>query len=655
MGFEGVKILSRPAMQVKTGVLKKRFVLVKPANWIIGFLIGFQLMGYSPCLFANEANVQYQVDESRLKIILAWKAPISFTAWVEKKSLLPVRLNEQNAVVNTESNIPLEGRDLLIRFDQAVDFQDLEILAKEIDSWIESMNTGYDTLLIRTRAPAFFKILSDPEKIIVEIKAMREMSPVEGLDQTAMLISFLETALDLNRPDAIASILEKYGRDFLSSRPLLAAKLMEKLNDRESTLYWVEKAESIQNLNFDQQIDLMSLYSKLELTGRAKDKLNIQELGNLIMKKMGQSSVPEQRKKDFLYTLLDLNLKEEALPYLKNFAHSGESDWVSAYEETLKKLERTEELAQFWRERSRQSNVSDEDKRNIAFQFLELNRKKDAKRIFMDLARNASPEHPDVLQLLYLWGPAADRQSREWLVSRAKASRGEELAQWMRHLISAGAVREAVDVTEKVSSLDNPRVFAAYLEALELLEDKAHVTASLEKRLRSETDPDRLYGLGKLAESTEQYAVAEAAFRKVLKVRPEDPRTVKAMGLISYYQNHWEEAETYLERYLNLGQGDWETHYYYAETSHSLNKDSVAQDNYSRALQQIEAFSQKSYGMRMAQARCLQRLGRKKDAVKVFEQLISQNPGDKRVRADFIAALMEFGDISRAEELLKAN
>ncbi|MFQ5450077.1 MAG: tetratricopeptide repeat protein [Nitrospinaceae bacterium] len=456
------------------------------------------------------------------------------------------------------------------------------------------------------------------------------------------LVDLMEWSLERNKLRLIQTLLGKFGKDFLISKPLLGAKVMAKLDKKPQALRWIHLAARQPELSIEEILDLTDLYSKLDSSNPGEPPLFSRRFQKILLRELWSESTSITRMETLVNALLNLREYELALPYQLKLVNTKGGEWVYSYEKSLMILGRESDLDNFWFHRLKQIKLSPSEKRDIAFHLLDIQRKQEAQKIFQELAESAPPVSQDVKQLIFLWGPRPEPENINWLMSRAKASRGEELAQWMRHLISAGAVREAVDVTEKVSSLDNPRVFAAYLEALELLEDKAHVTASLEKRLRSETDPDRLYGLGKLAESTEQYAVAEAAFRKVLKVRPEDPRTVKAMGLISYYQNHWEEAETYLERYLNLGQGDWETHYYYAETSHSLNKDSVAQDNYSRALQQIEAFSQKSYGMRMAQARCLQRLGRKKDAANTFDGLIKDN-FEKKTGQDHFPRLIYTG------------
>ena len=448
-------------------------------------------------------------------------------------------------------------------------------------------------------------------------------------------------------------VLKKYRDEFLSPRPLLAARLMFALEDEASALRWIQTAESMPLLTLDQQIDLASLYGGLGQSGLKRLALNTKKLRDRILRELQAPSLPESRREELIFAMLELKAHQQVLPHLKRLAYRVGGDWIYPYEETLVKLGRKQEIIAFWRLRVKQSSLPDEEKRLLAFQLLDANSKADAKSVFKKLAATSSAKSPDVEQLLFLWGPRPGPDARKWILRRAKTSKGKERAEWMKHLINIGGVKDAIHLTE----MDPPKkitdpIFTVYVLALEELHNGAEYASAANLMLKSEKNPNRLFRYGKLAEDREQIDVAQAAYEKMLKVQPGETRALRRLGRIAFQKNHWKDAQKFLGRLLDKKKQDWEANYYYAEARFLQGNKAGSITYYQQALKSIDKNSSLSLSMEMTRANSLHRLGRNKEALAVFERLFKDRPNDKEIRTSIITVLIEAGQFAKAQQLI---
>jgi tetratricopeptide (TPR) repeat protein len=445
-------------------------------------------------------------------------------------------------------------------------------------------------------------------------------------------------------------VLKKYGEAVLSPRPLLAARLMFALKNETAALAWIQTAENLPLLTIDQQIELAGLYGKLGRTGQ----LNTAKLRNRILRELQSPSLPESRREELVFAMLELKGHRQALPYLKQLAYRRGGDWIYPYEETLVKLGRQQEIVDFWRMRVKQSGLPDEEKRQLAFQLLEVNNKDDAEIVFRELAANSTANSPDVEQLLFLWGPRPGPDARKWLLERAQKSTGNERAEWMQHLIQTGGAQEAIQLagSHPPKEITN-KLFSAYLLALGELGDATEFATATLRMLESETNPDRLFAYGTLAEDREQLDVALTADQKILTVRPDEIRALRRLGRIFFQQNRWQDAQLFLQRLLDKNKQDWEANYYYAEAGFLQGKKAESMPFYEQVLKSIG--NKPSLSMKMARANSLHRLGRNDEALAVFERLFKERPDDKEIRASIVSALIETGNFAKAQQLMISN
>ena len=466
-----------------------------------------------------------------------------------------------------------------------------------------------------------------------------------------LLLLLSELTITAPVSDSMKKVLDKFGDEFLSPRPLLASRLMAHLNDHESAFRWLQTVESRPDLNLDQQIAMVHLYNKLNVPERAKTKIDLGRLQKLITQKLGESDISPSKKKDLIHALTGFGALEPALPHLKILAETEGGDWVFNYVKALKVLNRTKQLAGFWEGRINSGQLTTDEKRNIVFQQLEVNLKSDAEKLLKSLAENATPESPDVLQLLFLWGPSVSPANLKWLTSKAKATQEKDLAGWMKHLIQVGAAQNAVAIL-KTADLSKKELFDSHLQALQALANKEIIDKEIRDMLVSEENTNHLIRYGNLASDLELFDTSLIAFEKVLDFKPDDKKTLQKLGLGNFHKKNWRKAEFYLRRYLDNSSGDWKTNFYYAEAMFSRGKTSKSKFYYSQILTQTKETPKFSFDLELTRAVCLHRLGRKKEALQAYRHLLKKYPDNKDSRAKYIAALMDFREYDQAQELL---
>lgn len=535
--------------------MARQFIRQKTIGLLPGILWGLVILLLPASGYGEDVKIHPVIEGNRLQIILDWPKEVAFKAIVDDV-----------LVSSTRSTSETEGRDLLLQFNRFLGALDLDPLAQQASPWLESIRAGYDTLLLQSRDKVSFKIFNEGKKVRVEIVRLHSPIPPKVSKDADLLIAFTESVLEKKRPELMRPILKKYGTGFLSPHPLLAAQLMFALKDEAAALNWTQKAASRPRLTLDQQITLLGLYGKLGQSEKISQTMDTQKLRDSIARELQGPGLPESRKEELVFALLELKAHKLALPHLKQFATRFKSDWVYPYEETLIKLEKKQDLLDFWRLRAQQPGLSDEEKRQLAFQFLDAYSKADAEKLFKALAETAVPNSPDVEQLLFLWGPRPEANKRMWLLNKAKASSGDERAEWLKHLVNSGGAQDAIELADgELPAQMTDNMFAVYLSALEELNDEEAFNSSLTQRLKTEINPDHLLRYGTLAGNHNQFELAETAYTKLLDTRPDDKWALRQLGRLAFDQSRWEESKNYFERLLDKGNEDWVTNFYYAE------------------------------------------------------------------------------------------
>lgn len=451
------------------------------------------------------------------------------------------------------------------------------------------------------------------------------------------LVRLAEKGLQANQPELLREILKNNGDGFLSNRPVLASHLMLKLNEKKAAAHWIQRSAKLEPLDEENQIDLANLYSEFDTRELAKGLPDKETLRKDLIEKLPD---PEIRKGKLIQALVNLKSYEPVLPHLKKIAAQKDGIWAATYEDVLKKLERKEDMIEAWRSRVKRQDLSSVEKRRLAVLLLEANQLPDAEKAFLGLAKSAPPESPDVYQLLSLWEPRPQKSALDWLVSRARSSKGGERAGWLNHMIQANAADQVVAfIDDKIPN--DPKVFETYLEALTVVGDGPRVATAVRHQLPLEKNPERLKHFGKLTKGLGQLEVAKAVYKKLLQSHPQDPSSLLQLGDIAYRQNRWEEVREYLGIYLNRHESDWKMDYQYSEANEFLGNRFEAQKYCLRTLKKTENSTENLVEMQLARGYCLDRLNRTKEAIALFENILEAHPEDPKARSSANTALMK--------------
>ncbi|MFQ5849292.1 MAG: tetratricopeptide repeat protein [Candidatus Binatia bacterium] len=105
----------------------------------------------------------------------------------------------------------------------------------------------------------------DNPKLALEAAKGKDPSLLSGW----LLTSLARTAITSKRPQAAQQMLESLGKEFLNSRPVLAAELALALQKDKEAARWVTIAEGNPGLSHEQRIALVDLYIRLGRKGNA--------------------------------------------------------------------------------------------------------------------------------------------------------------------------------------------------------------------------------------------------------------------------------------------------------------------------------------------------------------------------------------------------
>lgn len=180
-------------------------------TWLIVFLTALANIGSAETVqFSHQS-----IDENRVRIILQWPASLPpFKAEVGENNLIPINLSDLANTENRQESFlepekTLQGKNLVLRFDEPIKTPGIEQFGREIPLWVKNIKAGYDSLLIQTTRNSSFQVLKSENKLIVQIKQLPLKEETQGSEEDREL-EHLESTLLLqtNKFDAHSRITE---------------------------------------------------------------------------------------------------------------------------------------------------------------------------------------------------------------------------------------------------------------------------------------------------------------------------------------------------------------------------------------------------------------------------------------------------------------
>ena len=378
--------------------------------------------------------------------------------------------------------------------------------------------------------------------------------------------------------------------------------------------------------------------------GHSKDAVALLETD------LARKDLSQETREARVYMLMEYGGLARALPYIRRLAGLS-PQWDAAYEDALHKLGRTSELEDHWRERLAGGALSGEEKRAIGFKLIDAGRREWALPVFVDLARAVPPDHPDVAELLFLWGPRP--AALDYLEERARHASGTERTAWLSLLLDAGAPDRAAAIARAALPVPGQggALLDVYLRALAELHETGALAAAISREVAATADAGRVRQLAGLARDAGA-AASEAAYSRLLALRPGDGEARHWLGVLAYSQARYTVAERHLSALLTASEGSYDDNFHYGEICRRKGKRAEARTYYGRVLRLIEALPSPPLEARTAHAQALFRCGYAERALREFRTLVAASARNGDLRADFAAILLEAGLYDEAGDVL---
>ncbi len=338
--------------------------------------------------------------------------------------------------------------------------------------------------------------------------------------------------------------------------------------------------------------------------------------------------------------------------HLAHLATSVGGGWVFSYDEALAARARTADRVALWFRVGRSSTLAPEARRGAVARLLELGAIGDAVAVVRDLADASGPEGADVQQLLFLWGPRPARPALDWLAARLRVAGPEDRAAWTRHLVSVGAGDVVLAVTPYLPEDAPSALIAAWLDAHRSAGDTRIGRAALAHALsRAGARVDAVRTVARIALADGDAAMAVRGFGALEALAAEDLEAHRWLGTLAFYEGRTADARRHLDTYVRAGGVDAEPLYQLGELAAAAGEP-AADGFYRRALTALDA-PEPGAAQQVLLANVLVRLGARERATRTFEALLEADPAADHVRADYVSALLQWGDYDRARVVLQ--
>jgi tetratricopeptide (TPR) repeat protein len=356
------------------------------------------------------------------------------------------------------------------------------------------------------------------------------------------------------------------------------------------------------------------------------------------------------RRETLARALIELEAPDTVLlPHLARLAAEAGGTWIHAYDERLARTTALEPRVALWTTVGASPRASRDERRAAAWKLVELGARDDAATTLWALAADAGPTDPDVLQLVSLWRDQSSTNAEEWLAARARAASPLEQPVWLGHLVTIGAARVVPAVVPSLPSEASPDFARAWLDAMRAVGDGALTRRALTDVVRAPTsDADLLRNAARTALAEGEPALAEEGFAAVLARAPADLEARRWAGTLAFYGGRTRAARHHLTAYVAGGGGEAEPLFQLAELTRASGDRTSAQQLYTRARDAVPAAATPS----VLRANVLTRLGARAEAQAEFERALGADPTNRHLRADYVAALIEWTRLDDAERVL---
>lgn len=355
-----------------------------------------------------------------------------------------------------------------------------------------------------------------------------------------------------------------------------------------------------------------------------------------------------------LYVLIELKAWDAALPGLEARARARGGDWDAAFLDALKATGNRDRLIAYARDIAQAPGVTAERRRALAFILLEAGAREEAEAIFFVLAEESGPLSPDAQQLLFLFGPRPSADRIAYLMRQAEGASGPARAQWLMHVVNAGAPADALRAARAMMGDAYDRDFALVISAaLAAQKDAGGFAPLAQLALAHERDSKALLAMARDAEAASALGDAFALFRAAGEQG--DAAGFEGAASAAMAMARPRDALAMLEAFARAGGKSYTADFLTAEALHALNRKRDARSHFERALAGAAAAPASAKPALRITALCLIRLGRIDEARPAIDRLLAAHPGERGIRAEIGGALIDAGALGLASQILEGQ
>jgi hypothetical protein len=375
----------------------------------------------------------------------------------------------------------------------------------------------------------------------------------------------------------------------------------------------------------------------------------------------GLRTVDHRRRTDRVRALLELDAPNAILlPELRRLAFEDGEGWLPAYDARLTRAGLVAEQIELWTRVGQAPGTPAALRRAAASRLLDVGTPSAAAAVYERLAAAAAPADPDVQQLLSLWAVAPDEHHVDWLMTRLLTAPVGERAAWMTHVVSARGAARIAAAFPTLPTDAVPGLADAWLDARRAAGDRSALSAAITQVVawpEAGTETLRHAGRMALAENLPQFAAQ--AYRLVSAREPSDRESARWVGTLAFYERRNEEARQFLASYEALGGDEAEPLFQLGELAREARHASEALRLYERARARLSGpgagAARATLAERTLLANVLVRLDERGPAAETFESLLADAPDSGHARADFAAALLQWGRHDQAWRVLEES
>ncbi len=385
-----------------------------------------------------------------------------------------------------------------------------------------------------------------------------------------------------------------------------------------------------------------------------KDKEARKELTDYALAALQSSKGDSKAQINYAYVLLNNGRRDEAMPFIKQYAAERGGEWKKMYAQlttktgkgvAAKKLTREERVTM-----AANPKISDANKRQIAFSLLNDGYKDDATKIFAELAQNKGPDSQEVKDLLYMWGGKLNPEQIAWLQLRAAAANGYDKDRWAEMIAIHGddyAIMQYVSATP--DALYNKSLRQKYFHALATNGGKQNFDSNMRGWVAQTSDVPALVDYAQVAQAYNYRDASAATYKRILELDPNNERALNQMSAEAFSKGSYSQASQYVERTIQSqalkGQAETsasQAHFYKAELLRRQGDKAMAQREYTEVVRLTQAAGETAPDALSRLYTAEFRIGQHAQAKSGFEQLLAQYPDDKNILADYMSVLIEF-------------